>query len=158
MTNTSLKRTNTEESFIELLKKNGLKATPQRLAVHRAMMSLGHASADQVSEWISANGGAHITVASVYNILTQLTLLGVYCHRLSANNKMFFDLNTFNHIHLYDCVNHEYKDVLDEDLLGLVEAKLLKSRRYRGYKLDRVDIQIVCHPSTKKTNTKKTCI
>ena len=40
------------DTLIALLKKNGLKATPQRLAVHEAMTHLGHASADQVAELI----------------------------------------------------------------------------------------------------------
>ena len=40
----------TMEEFKALLKKHSLKATPQRLAVHEAMMSLGHACADMVTE------------------------------------------------------------------------------------------------------------
>lgn len=155
MTSNVGKHLTSEDTFKDILKKHALKATPQRMSVHRAMMSLGHASADQVSEWISSNGGAATTVASVYNILSQLTLLGVYTHRLSANNKMYFDINTNKHIHLYDQVNHEFKDIMDEEIMEAVEAKLLKGRRFRGYKVDGVDIQIICHPSSKKTNTKK---
>ena len=40
------------EEYKLLLKKHSLKATPQRLAVHEAMMSLGHACADMVTESI----------------------------------------------------------------------------------------------------------
>ena len=40
------------EEFKEILRKHSLKATPQRLAVHEAMMELGHASADMVTEMI----------------------------------------------------------------------------------------------------------
>ena len=89
----------TIEEFRNLLKKHSLKATPQRLAVHEAMMVLGHASADMVTEEILAQNKAKVTVASVYNILTQLAMLGVYHHRMSANNKMYFDVNTFYHAH-----------------------------------------------------------
>lgn len=142
------------DRFKSVLKRHSLKATPQRLAVHEAMLSLGHASADQVSEWISAKGSARVTVASVYNILTQMTLLGVYTHRFSANNKMYFDVNTFGHIHLYDTVNNEFKDVMDEELIEMVESKV-KRKRYRGYKVDGVDIQILCHPTTRKNTLAK---
>lgn len=142
------------EDFKAILKKFSLKATPQRLAVHSAMTELGHASADQVSGWIEQNVGGHTTVASVYNILTQLALLGVYSHRLSANNKMFFDVNTHKHMHLYDCVNHEYKDVMDDELIAFVENRL-KSKKFRGFKVDCVDIQIVGRPSTRKSTTRK---
>lgn len=143
-----------EEVFKALLKKHSLKATPQRLAVHSAMTELGHASADQVSGWIKQNVDAHTTVASVYNILTQLALLGVYSHRLSANNKMFFDVNTHKHLHLYDSVNHLYKDVNDDEIIAFVESKI-KGRKFRGFKVDSVDIQIVCHPSARKNVNKK---
>lgn len=141
------------EGFRSLLKRHSLKATPQRLAVHEAMLSLGHACADQVCEWISAQGRTSFTTASVYNILSQMSGLGVYSHRLSANNKMYFDVNTFTHIHLYDSVNNEYKDILDEELVELIESKI-KNKRYRGFKVDGIDLQVICHPTAKKNVAK----
>ncbi len=145
---TNIKNTNTE-FFKSVLKKHGLKATPQRMAVHDAMMKLGHASADMVTDTIKSEGIAKVTVASVYNILTNLALLGIYDHRLSSNNKMYFDVNTFKHMHLYDCENHVYKDVLDDELIQLVENHLSK-RRFRGYKIEHIDIQLIGRPSKKK--------
>jgi Fur family peroxide stress response transcriptional regulator len=134
------------EEFKVLLRKYDLKATPQRLAVHQAMLALGHASADMVTEEIRTNSTAKITVATVYNILTQLALLGIYQHRLSSNNKMYFDVNTFRHIHLYDTVNNSYKDVIDDDLMDDLD-KWLGKRKFKGYKVDGFDLQILCHPS-----------
>ena len=84
----SAHRCTTLEEFKLLLKKNSLKATPQRLAVHQAMMELGHASVDMVAERIQ-KAGVKITTASVYNILSQLALTGIYNYRMSANNKMY---------------------------------------------------------------------
>ena len=141
------------EEFKKVLRSHSLKATSQRLMVHKAMLELGHASADMVCEKIGHDQGGSISVASVYNILTQMAMLGVYQHRLSSNNKMYFDVNTFKHIHLYDSVNNEYKDVMDDELVALVENHL-KDRRFRGYKVDAVDIQIVCHPSSRKSSRK----
>lgn len=136
------------EQFQSRLKAKGLKATPQRISVHQAMLELGHASADSVCQWIAGHSETRITVASVYNILTQLTLLGFYRHRLSSNNKMYFDINTSPHIHLYDSVNGEYRDIMDDDLQSIAEAHL-KKKRFRGYKVDYIDIQLVCHPTRK---------
>lgn len=142
------------DEFRRVLKSHSLKATSQRLMVHQAMLELGHASADMVCERIGRRqGGAGISVASVYNILTQMASLGVYQHRLSGNNKMYFDVNTFKHMHLYDSVNNEYRDVLDDELIAMVEERL-KGRPFRGYKVDSVDIQIVCHPSGRKKHKK----
>lgn len=138
----------TIEEFQKILKQNGLKITPQRIAVHEAMLELGHASADMVTARILNAEKAKVTVASVYNILTQLSLLGVYHHRLSENNKMYFDVNTFKHFHLYDTVNHTFSDVIDDELYSQVEDKLL-ARRFKGYKIDGIDVQILAHPSAK---------
>ena len=139
----------TIEEFKVVLKKHSLKATPQRLAVHEAMISLGHASADMVTEAIQAKGTTKVTVASVYNILTQLAMLGVYDYRLSSNNKMYFDVNTFGHMHFYDKENHLFKDVIDEDLLALIQSHLGR-KRFKGYKVESIDIQLIGRPTRKK--------
>ena len=138
------------EEFKAILKKNSLKATPQRLAVHQAMMTLGHASADMVTEAISQKGEAKVTVASVYNILTNMAMLGIYNFRHSANNKMYFDVNTFKHMHLYDQENHIFKDVIDDELIALIESHLSR-KRIRGYKIQSIDIQLVGRPTRKKS-------
>ena len=139
----------TIEEFKKVLKKHDLKATPQRLAVHEAMISLGHASADMVTEAIVAKGTTKVTVASVYNILTSLAMLGIYDHRLSSNNKMYFDVNTFDHMHLYDRENHIFKDVVDEELLTMIQSYLGR-KRFRGYKIEGIDIQLIGRPTRKK--------
>jgi Fe2+ or Zn2+ uptake regulation protein len=113
------------------------------------MINLGHASADMVTEEILTQGKAKVTVASVYNILTQLAALGIYHHRMSTNNKMYFDVNTFYHAHFYDKENHTYRDVLDEDLLTLIKSHLGR-KKFKGYKVESIDIQIVGRPTRKK--------
>lgn len=137
------------EEFKHILKKHSLKATPQRLAVHEAMMNLGHACADMVTDEIMKSGKAKITVASVYNVLSQMAMLGIYDYRLSANNKMYFDVNTFRHIHLYDHENHVFKDVIDDELIALIEAHLHR-KRFKGYKVEGIDIQLIGRPTRKK--------
>ena len=139
----------TLEEFKDILKKHSLKATPQRLAVHEAMMSLGHASADMVTDSIRENSTAKVTVASVYNILTQMAMLGVYHYRLSSNNKMYFDVNTFKHIHFYDHDNHTFRDVIDDELVKLIESHLSR-KRVKGYKIESFDIQLIGRPTRKK--------
>ncbi|MBE6233955.1 MAG: hypothetical protein E7118_05725 [Bacteroidales bacterium] len=139
----------TIEEFKNILKKHSLKATPQRLAVHEVMITLGHASADMVTEELKKNGTAKVTVASVYNILTHMAMLGVYSYRMSANNKMYFDVNTFKHIHFYDHENHVFRDVIDDELVALIESYLSR-KRVKGYKVEGIDIQLVGRPTKKK--------
>ena len=139
----------TIEEFKNILKKHSLKATPQRLAVHEAMISLGHACADMVTEAIKEKGSAKVTLASVYNILTHMAMLGVYNYRLSANNKMYFDVNTFKHIHFYDQDNHVFRDVIDDELVAMIESHLSR-KRIKGYRVESIDIQLVGRPTKKK--------
>jgi Fe2+ or Zn2+ uptake regulation protein len=137
------------EEFKAILKKHSLKATPQRLAVHQAMMDLGHASADMVTDAIKEKETAKVTVASVYNILTQMAMLGIYHYRMSSNNKMYFDVNTFKHIHFYDQTNHVFRDVIDDELVQMIESHLSR-KRVKGYKIESFDIQLVGKPTRKK--------
>ena len=113
------------------------------------MMELGHACADMVTEAIAKKGTTKVTVASVYNILTNLAMLGIYDYRLSSNNKMYFDVNTFGHMHLYDKENHIFKDVIDEELLNMIQSYLGK-KRFKGYKVESIDIQIIGKPTRKR--------
>lgn len=137
------------EEFKAILKKHSLKATPQRLAVHEAMMALGHASADMVTDAIKEKETAKVTVASVYNILTHMAMLGIYHYRLSSNNKMYFDVNTFKHIHFYDQSNHVFRDVIDDELVQMIESHLSR-KKVKGYKIESFDIQLVGRPTRKK--------
>ena len=141
----------TLDEFRTRLKRHGLKATRQRLEVHEAMRALGHASADMVTEEISRRGVVKVTVASVYNILSQLADLKIYSRRLSCNNKMYFDINTFRHMHLYDKENHRYRDVLDDELMELVQSHL-KRRKFKGFTVEEIDIQLIARP-TRKTKS-----
>lgn len=141
------------EDFRKYLRAKNMKITTQRLAVHRAMLELGHACADMVTEEICRRGVTKVTIASVYNILSQMSLLGVYRHRLSDDNKMYFDVNVDKHIHLYDTVNHTFSDVRDEELFSAIESKLSR-KRFKGYKVDGIDVQILCHPTSKKRGGK----
>lgn len=146
----SMQQTNNIDSFRQALKRHSLKATPQRLAVHEAMMELGHASADMVTDFITNKAKTKVTLASVYNILTQLSGLGIYNYRMSHTNKMFFDVNTFKHMHLYDSVNHTFKDIIDDELTGIIESHLRK-KRFKGYSVDDIEIQLIVHPTKKRT-------
>ena len=123
------------DEFRSRLKRHGLKATRQRMEVHEAMMALGHASADMVTEEIARRGIVKVTVASVYNILSQLADLKIYSRRLSSNNKMYFDINSFRHMHLYDKENAH-----------------LKRRKFRGFTVEDIDIQLIARP-TRKSKT-----
>ena len=137
------------EAFSRMLATYGLKVTPQRLAVHRAMLRHIHADADTVYDTVKTEGSCRIARSTVYNILSSLADTGIYARRFSANGKVVFDINAWRHLHLYDSRNHEFVDIEADDLLAEVEAGL-KGHRFRGYRIEDIDIQIICRPTKKK--------
>ena len=147
MSAASLHPAPTMDEFRTQLRRHGLKATRQRLAVHEVMMRLLHASADMVRDAL-VEKGASVTVASVYNILSQLADLHIYGRRLSATNKMFFDVNSYKHTHLYDREKHTLRDLPDDELSTLV-SQHLKRRKFKGYSIEDIDIQIIARPTRK---------
>lgn len=138
----------TLDDFRTQLRRHGLRATRQRLAVHGAMMELVHASAEDVRDALVRNG-TPIPLTSVYNILSQLSDEHIYSRRLSGNSIMYFDVDPRRHLHLYDRENHLYRNVEDEQLATLVAAQL-KRRKFRGFTIEDIDIQIIVKPSRKR--------
>lgn len=136
----------TLEEFRSLLRKHGLKVTGQRLAVHEAMVVLGHASADMVVDEIRRQGPVKVTVASVYNILAQLADLHIYGRRMSAGSKMYFDVNTSKHLHLYDRENHRYRDIIDDEIMEFMQSQL-RRHKFKGFTVEDIDIQFIARPT-----------
>jgi len=138
------------DAFRKTLSAQGRKATRQRIAVHTAMLELGHASADMVSRHIEESSGSRVTVSSVYNILSELCAMKLYGRRMSPDSRMYFDVNPSGKIHLYNTTDNEFKDIMDDELTKMVESHF-KGRKFKGFKVDYIDIQLVAHATTRKT-------
>ena len=138
----------TLDDFRTQLRRHGLKTTRQRLAVHEAMMELEHASPDMVCEKL-AEKGLKVTASSVYNILDQLSDARIYSRRLSAGSKLFFDIVGVRHIHLYDRENHTFRNVEDPELAELITSRL-KRRKFKGFTVEDIDIQLIARPTRNK--------
>jgi len=142
-----------EDDIRAHLNQCGLKATPQRMRVYAAMCQLGHASADSLYQFL---GGERCTMslATVYNVLESLTEAGLLVQRPSFSNKMYFDVNTTPHGHLYRWDTHEIRDFSDSSLRQTVEARI-REQLPAGLVLDRVEIQVVCHADYETASEKE---
>ena len=125
------------------LNAQGLKATPQRIRVYKAMCRLGHAAADTVYQELGAERGA-MTLATVYNVLESLTEAGLLVRRPSFSNKMFFDVETAPHFHLYRQDTGQMADFPDPALQQALEDRI-RERMPEGLSFDGVEILILCH-------------
>lgn len=125
----------------EKIKESGLKATPQRIAIYSVMQDLGHASADMLVARIQ-DVFPSITVATIYNVLESFVEAGLLQRRSSTNNKMYFDVNTYSHAHLFDEQGNVYMDFNDEVLMDMV-YEYVKDKLPEGFDLKNIDIQFV---------------
>ena len=125
----------------EKIKEAGLKATPQRLAIYESMRKLGHASVDMVIEDLK-NSFPTLTVATIYNVLESFVNTGLLTRRFSSNNKMYFDVNVYEHAHFYDQEENSYMDFNDPDLVKIV-MDYLSTKKIDKFEVKTVDIQLV---------------
>lgn len=125
----------------EKIQHTGLKATPQRIAVYKEMQNLGHACADMVAENLKESFPS-LTVATIYNVLDSFVEVGLLVKRFSSNNKMYFDVNTYDHVHIYDEQLNAYKDYNDPVLVKMV-TDYLNNVEIPNFKFRTVDIQIL---------------
>ena len=125
----------------EKIQQTGLKATPQRIAVYKEMQNLGHACADMVAENLKESFPS-LTVATIYNVLDSFVEVGLLVKRFSSINKMYFDVNTYDHVHIYDEQMNAYKDYNDPVLVKMV-TDYLNNVEIPNFKFRTVDIQIL---------------
>ena len=93
------------------LRQAGLRATRPRLAVHRALDSLGgHRSADEIYERVLANGDT-LSRASVYNSLAALADAGLVLHADAGPGRALFETTTVWHHHAVCRICGQVSDV-----------------------------------------------
>ncbi|MBO5699854.1 MAG: transcriptional repressor [Bacteroidales bacterium] len=125
----------------EKIKEAGLKATPQRIAVYEAMRKLGHACVDMVAEEIRHTYPT-LTIATIYNVLESFVNAGLLVRRFSSNNKMYFDVNVYEHAHFYDTQENAYEDFHDPELVKMV-MEYISTKKIDNFDIKSVDIQLV---------------
>lgn len=123
-----------------LIQSKGLKATPQRIAVYLTLKELGHASADMIYDRVIKLYPT-LTVATIYNILESFVATGLISRLSSSNIKMYFDVNTYPHCHLYSDTTHQYVDFDDEELITII-TEHLKKRHIDGFVSTGVEVHI----------------
>ena len=96
----------------KILKKSGIQATAQRLAICRYVLcEAGHCTVEEVKDWADKNF-PKISLATVYNtlnILVDVKLL--IALKLSHSDKVIYDNNVDNHYHFLDEETGELIDI-----------------------------------------------
>lgn len=123
------------------IRSKGLKATSQRIAVYQILEELGHTSADVIIERVKIKCPS-LTVATVYNILESFSQAGLINRLSSSNVKMYYDVNTFPHCHLYSISDQKYEDFVDKKLTLMI-TDYLSDKHIEGFRMKGVEVHIL---------------
>ena len=130
-------------NIAEIIKKAGLKATPQRKIVYEIMTELRHCPIDEITSKVRQQN-PDITVSTVYRILDAFCDVGLLSKVKHPNGKWYFDITSSDHHHVF--INDEVIDYMDSELTELVK-KHLKGDLFENLEIEKISIKII---ATKK--------
>lgn len=138
------------EKIMESFRRNGLRATPQRIAIAQVILgSKDHPTAEQIFEIVNINNPS-ISLSTVYNTLHSMRDTNML-QELAFGNNHRYDPNTSIHVNLV-CQNcGEISDIESETLEKEVEA--ISKRRgltITGHRFDLYGICRKCSINKKK--------
>jgi Fur family transcriptional regulator, peroxide stress response regulator len=127
---------------IKILTENGLKVTPQRIAVLEVVLSLEkHPDADTVIDYIRLNY-PHVAIGTVYQNLTTFVKKGIISKVKTENEHMRYDSVKDTHHHLYCSESERIEDYFDKDLDDILQ-KYLKNKKISNFKIEEIKLQLV---------------
>lgn len=128
-------------SIRKLFIDNNIRVTSQRVHVYKALQKIGHACAEDIIELLLSSDG-HFSTATVYNVLNHFADKGIISRVNTGNNKMYFDITTSNHPHIYCTKSHKIVDYFDEELNKLIESHF-ENRKIEGFNLSQIKVQFI---------------
>lgn len=127
---------------IKILTENGLKVTPQRIAVLEVVLSLeNHPDADTVIDYIRLNY-PHVSIGTVYQTLTTFVKKGIITKVKTEHEHMRYDPVKENHHHLYCSESERIEDYFDKDLDDILH-NYLKNKKIPNFKIEEIKLQLI---------------
>ena len=128
--------------FIDILRKHGYKATPQRIAILKVLMERhDHPRADDIYEQVKHEFPT-ISRATVYNTLQIFIEAGMLQELAFYDDKTRFDANMQPHINLICSQCGRIDDIVDDDLSTLV-TRIIQHTRFH-LQSQRIDFYGLC--------------
>ncbi len=125
----------------EKLKAKGLRVTPQRIAIYKAVAHLkNHPSAENIADVIKSDY-PNISVGTVYKVLNVLVEVGLLKRVKSEKDVMRYDAMLKHHHHLYCIEKDRIEDYEDEELDVLV-SEYFQKKKIKNFKIEDFKLQI----------------
>ncbi len=124
------------------LGEKGLKATPQRIAILKALYAMkNHPDTEEIIEFVCYHNPS-ISQGTIYRTLDLLTDNKIIRRIQTGSGRMRFDANTEPHFHLYDNVGDKIKDLIDEDLQKYL-SDYFKEKQIPNFELNEINVQLI---------------
>jgi len=123
------------------LRSKGLKVTPQRIAVYKAILVLNnHPDTDQIITEVTRENPS-ISQGTIYKTLDMFIEKGIIDRIKTGSGRMRFDQITENHHHLYDDIRERIEDYKDEELDSIL-TEYFKSKDIKNFRVNNIKLQI----------------
>lgn len=130
------------ENIRKILVENGLKVTPQRLAVYEAIYKLNnHPSAEAIIDFIKFTY-PNIAIGTVYNTLETFVRKGIIRKIKTDGEVMRYDAILNKHHHLYSSDSKRIEDFYDEEINHFIAA-YMQRKKIPNFRIEDVNVQIV---------------
>jgi Fe2+ or Zn2+ uptake regulation protein len=135
----------------EIIKKAGLKATPQRKIIYELMVEVGHSSIDAIIARVQQQN-PEITVSTVYRILDTFCKANLLSKMNHPSGKCYYDITPTEHHHIFK--DNEVIDYSDLELTEIVKNHL-KSDLFKELDIEKITIQIFVNNKKESSYTPK---
>lgn len=123
------------------LQELGLKVTPQRVAILKAILILkNHPTADEITKFVKKNH-PNISVGTVYKVLDTFVDHKLIVRVKTARDLMRYDPVMSNHHHLY-CEETDRIEDYQDDKLNTLISDYFKKNKIKNFNIQDVKLQI----------------
>jgi Fur family transcriptional regulator, peroxide stress response regulator len=128
--------------IINKLIENGLKVTPQRIAILEAIVMLNnHPTAENIIDYIRKKH-PNIATATVYKVLDALVEKDLIKKVKTDKDIMRYDAVMEKHHHIYCSDSERIEDYRDEELDGII-SKHFERKEIPDFKIEDIRLQII---------------
>ena len=130
------------KTVIKILSDNGLKITPQRVAVLEVVMTLqNHPTADNIVDYIRIIHPS-IAMGTIYRSLSIFNKKGIISIVKTGKDIVRYDAVKNKHHHLYCADSERIEDYFDEELDSIL-LEYLKKKKIADFRIEDFKLQIV---------------
>lgn len=127
----------------DIIKKAGLKITPQRKIVYEAIAELKHAAIDTIIAKVQESN-PDITISTIYRILDSFYKADILSQVNHPNDgKTYYDITPIPHHHIFE--GQKIIDYSDPKLTELIR-RYLKEGAFETENIDKIQVQIIINP------------